>query len=135
MTGVLACVCDRAFPVKTAASGLKQLTGAGRVEIVKDLCSASGIVAAAGKIREHGIDRIVLAGCPVVERTGLAATVAEAAGIPAPHVVPVLLPPNADAAGAAPTMPTLPAARRGPAPTAPAWSTPRWCATPFRACP
>ncbi len=104
MTGVLACACDRAFPEKTAASGLKQLTGAGRVEIVKDLCSASGIAAAAGKIREHGIDRIVLAGCPVIERTGLAAMVAEAAGIPAPYATFVLLPPNADAAGAAPTI-------------------------------
>jgi heterodisulfide reductase subunit A-like polyferredoxin len=87
MTGVFACACERAFPTKAAASDLKQLAGAGRVEIVKDLCSAAGREAIVGKIREHGIDRIVLAGCPVIERAGLAATVAEETGLPAPHVV------------------------------------------------
>ncbi|OHD74851.1 MAG: hypothetical protein A2177_01200 [Spirochaetes bacterium RBG_13_68_11] len=105
MTGVFACACERAFPTKAAASGLKQLAGAGRVEIVKDLCSAAGREAIVGKIREHGIDRIVLAGCPAIERAGLPATIAEEAGLPAPHVVFLLLmnaKKGTDAAAAAP---------------------------------
>lgn len=104
MTGVFACVCGKAFPTKSAAAGLKASTGAGYAEAVKDLCSASGLEAAVGSIREHGIDRIVLAGCPAIERTGLTASVAAAAGIPAPHVVPVLLQPNADTARVAPAI-------------------------------
>ena len=106
MTGVFACACERAFPTKAAASGLKQLAGAGRVEIVEDLCSAAGREAMVGKIREHGIDRIVLAGCPVLEQVGMAATIAEEAGLPAPHVV--FLPfkgKGLDAAAAAPRHP------------------------------
>jgi heterodisulfide reductase subunit A-like polyferredoxin len=102
MTAVFACACERAFPRKAAASGLKRLTGAGHVEIVKDLCSAEGREAVVGKVREHGIDRIVLAGCPVIERAGLPATLAEAAGIPAPHVVFLPLKKKTDAAAAAP---------------------------------
>jgi heterodisulfide reductase subunit A-like polyferredoxin len=102
MTGVFACACERAFPTKAAASGLKQLAGADSVDIVKDLCSAAGREAMVGKIRERGIDRIVLAGCPVIERAGLAATVAEEAGLPAPHVVFLLLKKGIDAAAAAP---------------------------------
>ncbi|MCX7029630.1 MAG: FAD-dependent oxidoreductase [Spirochaetes bacterium] len=104
MTGIFACVCTRAFPTKAAATGLKKLTGAGRVELVKDLCSAEGMATLAAKVREHGIDRIVLAGCPVIGRTGQAASVAEAAGIPAPHVTTVLLSKNADPAGTAPAI-------------------------------
>jgi heterodisulfide reductase subunit A-like polyferredoxin len=102
MTGVFACACERAFTTKAAASGLKRLTGAGRFEIVKDLCSASGRETVFGKIREHGIDRVVLAGCPEIERAGLPAAVAERAGIPAPYVVFHPLRKATDAEAAAP---------------------------------
>ena len=84
MTGVFACVCGKAFPTKSAAAGLKASTGAGYAEAVKDLCSADGVSRVIEAVREHGIDRIVLAGCPAIERAGLVSTIASAAGIPVP---------------------------------------------------
>lgn len=104
MTGVFACACGKAFASRAAASGLKRLSGAGRVEIVKDLCTSQGQASVVGTIRENGIDRVVLAGCPVIVRAGLAAAVAEGAGLPAPHVAPALVPALTDAAGAAPAI-------------------------------
>lgn len=104
MTGVFACACRKAFASRAAASGVKRLTGAGRVEILKDLCTPEGQAAVAGAIRESGVDRFVLAGCPVIARAGLAAAIAEAAGLPALHVATALVPALTDAAGAAPAI-------------------------------
>ncbi len=102
MTGVFACACAKAFPTKTAASGLAKLAGAGYAEAVKDLCSAEGRAAVVARVREHAIDRIVLAGCAAIERAGLPAAIAAEAGIPAPHAAFLLLNEGTDAATAAP---------------------------------
>jgi len=104
MTGVFACHCRRAFATKAAASGLKRLTAAGQVDVVEDMCTPEAAAQVVAKARELGIDRIVLAGCPVIERAGLAEAVAGAIGLPAPHVVPVLVATGADAADAAPAI-------------------------------
>jgi heterodisulfide reductase subunit A-like polyferredoxin len=55
-------------------------------------------------VGQHGIDRIVLAGCPAIERAGLVSTIASAAGIPAPHAAFLLLIEGNDAATAAPAI-------------------------------
>jgi heterodisulfide reductase subunit A-like polyferredoxin len=104
MTGVFACTCAKAFPTKTAASGLKGLTGAGHVESHADLCSAAGRAFIGEKAKKHVIDRVVLAGCPAVARGELAALISKAAGIPSAHVLTVIIRHNADAAGAAPAI-------------------------------
>jgi heterodisulfide reductase subunit A-like polyferredoxin len=102
MIGVFACACAKAFPTKAAAAGLKASTGAGHAEAVKDLCSAGGRAAIVAKVREHGIDRIVLAGCAAIDRAGLPALLAAEAGLPAPHVAFLLLNEGTDTAAAAP---------------------------------
>ncbi len=102
MTGVFACACAKAIPTKTAAAGLAKLSNAGYAEAVKDLCSVEGRAAIVAKVRGHGIDRIVLAGCAAIERAGLAASIATEAGIPAPHAAFLLLKEGMDAAATAP---------------------------------
>jgi heterodisulfide reductase subunit A len=102
MTGVFACSCAKAFPTKAAAAGLKAQSGVGYAEAVKDLCSAEGRAAIVAKAREHGIDRIVLAGCAAIERAGLPAYIAAEAGLPTPHAAFVLLKEGTDTAAAAP---------------------------------
>jgi heterodisulfide reductase subunit A len=104
MTGVFACSCARAFPTRAAASGLKRLTRADRVEVVKDLCAPAGVATVVANVHEQGIDRIVLAGCPTIERTGLAERIAADGNLPAPLVTTVLVQPGTDAAGAAPAI-------------------------------
>ena len=122
MTGVFACLCDRAFASKSAAAGLKKLAGAGYAEVVKDLCSAAGRAAVTARIREQGIDRAVLAGCPALDRAGAAAAAAAEAGIPAPHVAFLPIAAGSDAASAAPSMRRVLAALEA----MPGFETRRW---------
>ena len=104
MTGVFACVCGKAFPTKAAAAGLEASTGAGYAEAVKDLCSPDSVSRVIEAVREHGIDRIVLAGCPAIERAGLVAAIASASGIPAPHAAFHLLNEGTATSAAAPAI-------------------------------
>ena len=126
MTGVFACVCGKAFTTKSAAAGLKASTGAGYAEAVKDLCSAGGVARVIESAGEHGIDRIVLAGCPAIERAGLVSTIATAAGVPSPHVAFLLLNEGTAAAAATPAIRRTVAALEA----MPGFETRRWKPVP-----